>query len=251
MTASDSHSVRSVLSITNHRPWPMPQRPWVLHMTWHDLLFAHWRVAENSIRHLVPGDLELERFDGSAWLGVIPFYMTARPRGFPDLLKSRFNEVNVRTYVRHRGRPGVWFFSLDAAHRPAVWAARRFFHLPYHLAAMSSTTSSDAVLYYSRRKRTSDARLDCRYRPVKDEHIPDKGTLEHFLTERYSLFSANRGGQIFCGEIHHPPWRLHAAEAEIRINTMTKPLGLTLPEEEPLLHFARRQDVVAWTLAAP
>jgi uncharacterized protein len=218
-------------------------------MTWHDLLFAHWPIEESAIRDLVPRDLEIERFDGAAWLGVVPFRMTIRPRGLPGLLKSRFNEVNVRTYVRHRGRSGVWFFSLDATHRLTVWGARRFFHLPYHLAAMSSTTTGGGILYYSRRKSSSSVRLDWRYRPVKHEaHIPAKGSLEEWLTERYCLFSTNRSGDVFCGEIHHPPWLLQGAEAEIRTNTMAQPLGLTLPET-PLLHFAKRQDVVAWGLS--
>jgi uncharacterized protein len=218
-------------------------------MTWHDLLFAHWPIPESAIRHLVPPDLEIERFDGTAWLGVIPFLMTSRPRGLPGFLKSRFTEVNVRTYVRHKGRSGVWFFSLDAAHRLTVWGARRFFHLPYHLAAMSSTTTADGVLYYSRRKSSPDVRLDCRYRAVNAPSIPALATLEEWLTERYCLYSVNSRGEIFSGEIHHPPWLLQTAEAEIRINRMTLPLGIALPPERPLLHFAKRQDVVAWALA--
>jgi len=226
-------------------------RPWILQMTWHDLLFAHWPIPESALRHLVPRDLEIEQFDGTAWLGVIPFLMTSCPRGLPRFLKSRFTEVNVRTYVRHKGRSGVWFFSLDAAHRLTVWGARRFFHLPYHLAAMSLTTTADGVLYYSRRKSSPDVRLDCRYRAVSEPSAPAKTTLEEWLTERYCLYSANRREEIFIGEIHHPPWLLQEAEAEIRINTMTLPLGIALPPERPLLHFAKRQDVVAWALARP
>src|SRR4030095_17225562 len=94
---------------SSHRPWPIPQRPWVMSMTWHDLLFQHWPIPESVLRPLIPPELELETFDGSAWLGVIPFTMTVRPRGVPRLLASRFPEVNVRTYVRPQGGAGVWF----------------------------------------------------------------------------------------------------------------------------------------------
>lgn len=219
-------------------------------MTWHDVLFAHWPIAERTIRDHVPRALEIERFDGSAWLGVIPFSMTTRPRGVPCLLRSRFTEVNVRTYVRHKGKSGVWFFSLDASHRLTVWGARRFFHLPYHFAAMSSTQSGGGLLYYSRRKSDSGVHLDCRYRAINEPQAPANGTREEWLTERYCLFSVNRRGDVFSGEIHHPPWLLQSAQAEIRANTMAKPMGLALPSEAPVLHFAKCQDVLAWAITA-
>ena len=216
-------------------------------MTWRDLLFQHWPVDENLLRPLVPSELELETFDGSAWLGLVPFTMTVRPRGVPRILASRFPELNVRTYVRHKGKPGVWFFSLDAAHHVTVWGARRFFYLPYHYARMSSVRAGDFVLYYSRRKAEPDVGLDCRYRPISDAYTANKGTLEYFLTERYCLFTHHQG-RVFCGEIHHPPWQLQTAVSEIRVNTMTQRLGFALPAGEPVLHFSKRQDVVAWML---
>src|SRR5262245_20685303 len=110
----------------SHRPWPLPQRPWAMGMHWHDLLFAHWPVKVESLRPLVPSELAIDTFDGQAWLGVVPFRMTAvRPRICPSLPGlSAFLELNVRTYVTAEGKPGVWFFSLDAASRLAVRAAR-------------------------------------------------------------------------------------------------------------------------------
>src|SRR5678815_5223745 len=237
--------LHAALSTTSHRPWPLPQRPWVLSMTWHDLLFQHWPVPLSVLRPLVPAELELETFDGSAWIGVIPFTMDVRPRGVPRILASRFPEVNARTYVRHKDKSGVWFFSLDAAHRLTVWGARRFFYLPYHNARMSSVKSRDYVLYYTRRKSDPEVRLDCRYHPIGDPDTPGKGTLEHWLTERYCLFSLNQG-RVYCGEIQHPRWMLQAAASEIRVNTITRPLGFDLPARDTVLHFSKRQDVVAW-----
>jgi uncharacterized protein YqjF (DUF2071 family) len=221
-----------------------------MQMSWYDLLFQHWPISESVLRPLVPPALEIETFNGNAWIGVIPFCMTARARGVPRIFTSRFPEINVRTYVRYKDRSGVWFFSLDAAHRTAVWGARQFFHLPYHFARMSTTTPRHHVLYYCRRKSNPDVRFDGRYHPVGEPFTPRAGTLEHFLTERYCLFSVDPAGHVHCGEIHHPPWLLQGAISEIRTNTMTKPLGFSLEETASVLHFAKRQDVVAWMLDA-
>jgi len=229
----------------------MPQKPWNVQMIWHDLLFMHWQVPQGVVRGLVPAALEIDRFDGRAWIGVIPFRMSGvRPRLVPPFLASKFPETNVRTYVRYKGRPGVWFFSLDAADRLAVWSARRFFHLPYYFASMSVSTVQEMVDYRTHRAATPEIHLSCRYRPVGAPFSTTDGTIEHWLTERYCLFAANRRRDIFRGDIHHARWLLQVAEAEIEANSMTFPLGITLPDDRPLLHFAKRQDVLAWPLVS-
>jgi uncharacterized protein YqjF (DUF2071 family) len=218
-------------------------------MTWHDLLFMHWPVPENALRPHVPQNLIIELFDGTAWLGVIPFHMSGvRLRGIPRLFGMAFPELNVRTYVRHGGRSGVWFFSLDAASRLAVWAARRFFKLPYQLAAMSVSTQRHTYHYTSRRVSESEVLLKCAYEPHGAPFHSDPGTVEHWLTERYCLFAANHRGEIFRGDIHHQRWPLQPARVEVEANTMTSPLGISLPREVPFIHFAKRLDVVAWAL---
>jgi uncharacterized protein YqjF (DUF2071 family) len=218
-------------------------------MTWHDLLFMHWPISTTIIRSLLPSGLELDLFDGRAWIGVIPFYMSGvRPRLVPSVVASKFPEVNVRTYARHDGKSGVWFFSLDAASRLAVWGARRFFHLPYHFAAMSVSISQNTVDYRSERLASPETRLVARYEPVGTPARSAAGSLEHWLTERYCLFAVNKRGKIFRGDIHHQPWSLQCAEVEIQANTMTRSLGIALPSVDPLVHFAKRQDVWAWPL---
>ena len=218
-------------------------------MSWNDLLFMHWPVSDKALRSLVPAELEIDLFEGQAWLGVIPFVMTdVRPRCIPSVLAANFPELNVRTYVRFKGKAGVWFFSLDAASRLAVWTARQFFHLPYRFARMSSSFSREFIEYRSQRVGVPDVQLLCRYKPVGSAVRFRPETLDSWLTERYCLFAANASGQIFRGDIYHEPWRLQSAEVEIMANTMTSPLGLTLPREMPLLHFARRLDVLAWAL---
>src|SRR6478736_184531 len=115
----------AILRQTAHRPWSLPDGPWTMTQTWHDLLFAHWRIRLDVMRPLVPRELEIDTFDGSAWIGVVPFRMSAvRMRGLPPVPgASAFPELNVRTYVRYGGRAGVWFFSLDAESALAVFAA--------------------------------------------------------------------------------------------------------------------------------
>src|SRR5213080_4382010 len=122
--------------------------------TWHDLLFAHWPVETGALRRLIPRDLPLDTFEGRCWVGIAPFHMShIHARGLPPLPGlSRFPELNVRTYVTFAGRPGVYFFSLDAGNRPAVWAARKFYHLPYFYATMTSQQREGVIHYYSRRE---------------------------------------------------------------------------------------------------
>lgn len=241
-----------ILEVTSHRPWPLPGSPWIMTQSWHDLLFAHWPVDAGLLRAAVPSVFPLDLHEGRAWLGVVPFHMTnVAPRGVPALpWLSAFPELNVRTYVTVEGKPGVWFLSLDASNALAVRGARRFFHLPYFSAAMQVEPQDGWIAYTSRRvdAHGAPAQFAGRYRPAGRVQKAVPGTLEHFLTERYCLYTTDRRGVPYRLEIHHPPWPLQQAELEIPVNTMAEAAGIPLPPEAPLLHFARRQDIVAWPL---
>jgi uncharacterized protein YqjF (DUF2071 family) len=231
---------------------PAPAGPWIMAQTWTDLLFAHWPVAAATLRGIVPLPLEIERYEGQAWLGVIPFGMQGvRPRGIPPLpWLSRFLELNVRTYVTLNGRPGVYFFSLDAGNPLAVAAARRWFFLPYYHADMQWRTRDGVVEYRSRRthRAAPPAELSANYRPRGEPYFSRAGTFAEWATERYRLYSADSRGAIWTAEIRHPRWSLQEADAEIVLNTMTQGLAVTLPSIAPVLQFARRQDVHVWPL---
>jgi uncharacterized protein YqjF (DUF2071 family) len=237
-----------------HRPWPLPSTPWTMAQSWRDLLFAHWPIPAEAMRAFVPPALRLDTFDGQAWIGVVPFHMrNVRPRGLPAVpWLSHFAELNVRTYVTAAdgSKPGVWFFSLDAANPMAVMLARRFFMLPYYDAAMATRTAGDAVYYTSRRTHAgaAPANFMARYRPTGPIYQATRGTLEHWLTERYALYTTDRQGRPIIGEIHHLPWPLQPAEAEFEINDVTGAAGLGLPDVPPLLHFVRRLDVLIWPI---
>ena len=238
---------RSIVESTAHRPWPLPSEPWLMTQSWNNLLFAHWRVDALQMRLAVPDVFDLDLFDGEAWLGVVPFYMTnVGARAAPALpWLSAFPELNVRTYVRVSERPGVYFFSLDAGRRLAVAAARAFLNLPYHAAVMS-VERREAAVHYQSARRMGHAEFNAIYEPASAPFAASVGSIEYFLTERYCLYHHDRRGRPYRLEIHHRPWFLQLARATITINTMAAASHLSIDGSPPLLHFARRQDVVAW-----
>lgn len=240
--------MHAALKHVKHRPWPLPSGLWIMVQTWNDLLFAHWPVAPEVLRHLVPNELPLDTFGGQCWIAVTPFHMTGvRPRFVPPLPGlSAFPELNVRTYVTVGGKPGVFFFSLDAASRAAVWAARASYHLPYFFASME-VQENDRSFQYQSSRFGQEARLRLEYRPVKPVQFHAPGTLEHWLTERYCLYTVVRGS-VLRAEIHHEQWPLQDAEAQITENTMAVAAGIHLPQTAPLLHFAKKLEVLIWPL---
>jgi uncharacterized protein len=242
----------AILNETAHRPWPMPEAPWIMTQTWHDLLFAHWPVDVEALRALIPSALELDLWDERAWLGIVPFTMTnVAPRGVPAMPGlSAFPEVNVRTYVRVGDKPGVFFFSLDAATATAVHGARLLFGLPYYTATMDVREQRGQIRYASRRTSASShrAELVVTYRPLGPVYQAAPGSRDYFLTERYCLYTVDKKGRPRRLEIHHPPWPLQRAEAAFEVLEMTEQIGLTLPDQPPLLHFSKRQDVVAFPM---
>ena len=218
-------------------------------MRWSNLAFLHWPVPEAVLRPLIPSELSIDTFDGTAWLGIVPFRMEGtQHRLLPPIpTATNFPELNVRTYVRHRDRTGVWFFSLDAASRLAVWGARTMFNLPYFTADMQIRTVENEILYTTSRKgEHSLGRFDGKYAPAGPSFIPTPGSLEYWLTERYCLFGQQRSGAVYYIDIHHPPWALREGLAEITQNTMADPAGIALPNRKPLVHVAEPQDVLAW-----
>ncbi|MGI8421103.1 MAG: YqjF family protein [Gaiellaceae bacterium] len=222
-----------------HRPWPLPEGQWLVGQTWESLLFAHWRVEPEALRPLVPASLELDLFDGSAWLGVVSFRNEGtRLRGTLPLPRfSSFLELNVRTYVVRDGRPGVWFFTLDASSRLAVEVGRRSYRLPYHHARMESAYGR----FESSRSGEPGVAFSARWTPEGPWFEAEAGSLEAFLVERYSLYADE--GQARA-EIHHAPWTLRRAHGAVELATVA-PRRL---EGEPQLLYAERQDVLIWPL---
>lgn len=244
---------RRVAQDDAHRPWPVPGRPWVMTMTWTEVLFLHYRVPIDVLRPLVPPCLPIDVHDGTGWVSVVPFRMwNVGPRGVPSLpWLSAFPEVNVRTYVTIGERPGVYFFSLDAARLPAVVGARAAFGLRYFWADMAALRSEvdglARVAYRSRRRGPgAPAVYEATYGPRPGTpRVARPGTLDHFLVERYCLYTA-RGGVPARLEINHRPWPLFEAEAVVEADTLRAAAGLPAAASPDLAHYSERVDVVGW-----
>jgi len=240
---------------TSHRPRPLPSGRWAMTQRWNDLLFAHWPVPAAQVASLLPESLQVDTFQGSAWLGVVPFWMDRiKIRGVPPVPGARsFPELNLRTYVvdpKTHAR-GVYFFSLDASNLLAVAFARTFYNLPYYWAEMRLEQRSEREFAFYSRRHWSDKPVifKARYRglgPTRKLAESTSGTLEYFLTERYCLFTQNRAGQTVRANIHHVPWPLEEAEAEIECNGLAEAIGIQLPDIEPVLHYSRRLAVYVW-----
>jgi uncharacterized protein YqjF (DUF2071 family) len=229
---------------------PSDEKP-LQFQTWADLAFIHWPFPPEAVRSLVPRELELDLFDGQAWVGIVPFTMRGiRARGLPPIPGlSAFHELNVRTYVHANGVPGVWFFSLDAANAVAVWAARRFYRLPYFRAEMSLEHGKDRMVYASRRthRNAPAAHLHAVWRIGDVLPSPDNGSLPFFLAERYSLYTMSAGGLRRC-RVWHRPWVLRSAELESLDSTMLQAAGLPPPAGDALIHHAGSLDVEIFKL---
>ncbi|AEI44125.1 YqjF family protein [Paenibacillus mucilaginosus] len=230
-------------------------RFWVMKQRWFDLLFAHWPLPPARLQSCLPPGLPLDTYGGEAWIGIVPFRMNGiRARWLPPIPGgTAFPELNVRTYVRVEGRPGVYFFSLDTSHALAAALARRFYHLPYFRAEMSvrSSPGEGWVRYACRRTRGAGAGETAfcgMYRPLSAPFSAAPGSLAHWLTERYSLFSVKRGGKVLRCDISHEPWQLQMAEVRLAENSMTAGQGLPFQlEGAPLVHYAREREVeIGW-----
>ncbi|MCL2449082.1 MAG: DUF2071 domain-containing protein [Polyangiaceae bacterium] len=215
--------------------------------TWRDLLFLHWEVPDEILERYVPSSLSVDRFEGRAYLGLVPFTMhrvRVGPLHVPDFL-----ETNLRTYVHADGVPGVWFLSLDAVSALAVWGARTFYRLPYHRATMACSRAGMTWTYRAHRRGPSGAALDVAWSVQGDpEHHARPGTLEHFLTERYALYGPTRGGGTYRVRVHHAPWPLQPARVEKLATTIPAVLGIDVGEPIDLV-LASARGVAVETFA--
>lgn len=207
---------------------------------WCEVCFLHWPVDPDELQKLLPKGLTVDTWDDKAWIGIVPFRMEGiRFRYMPAIPgTSAFPEMNVRTYVRHDDKPGVWFISLDAASALAVATARAWFGLPYFHAKMS-TRNENGTIHYASMRKPGPASLEGWYRGVGAVEPAKPGSFDHFLVERYCLYAAKRG-RILRGDIKHEPWPLQRAETELAFRDLSP---LPLPDIEPVRHYAAAVDV--------
>ena len=234
------------LESLQHRPWPLPSFNWKWRQSWLDLAFLHYRVDANALRKKLPRGVRLQEFDGSAWVGLVPFRMARMMRRpLPDLpWLDAFPELNLRTYVEVGDKPGVWFFSLDADFWPIVWGGRLVYDLPYWKAVMTHAPEGGWHRCTSRR-RDGSARFAARHRPVGDRLPVQAGSFEHWATERYCLYAHSNTRGIARVEVHHAPWPLHQCEVEIETCEIMKAAGVQVMPEAPRCHFSAGVEVIS------
>lgn len=230
-----------------HRPWPLPEGRWAWQQSWLDLAFIHYRVDANQLRPILPDSLALQEFDGSAWVGLVPFRMAGvarRPLTSTPFLKP-FPELNLRTYVECNGKPGVWFFSLDADSWLIVTGGRWVYGLPYFSARMSQQRE-DEWFTFSSTRRGGDAGFQARYRPHGERYFAKDGSFEHWATERYCLYSAPTSRSLTRVQVHHLPWPLQRAEVQINHSNILAASGIQPADPEPVVHFSQGVHVVSF-----
>jgi uncharacterized protein YqjF (DUF2071 family) len=212
--------------------------PWAVAMDWRDAMFLHWRADAGALRRILPTDLELDLYDGAAWISIVAFRITgARLRGVPRFAGlPPFNEINVRTYVRDAEKPGVWFLSLDAANALAVWTGRRALHLPYVNARIEGSWDGATYAYRSARIGPTTARFDATVHIATSPRIVAPGSLQHWLAERYCFFTVDDRGRSLRGDVEHEPWPLHDGTPSIAANTLLAAANVTPLDEAPLAH---------------
>jgi len=221
----------------------------LLTMTWRDVGFMHWPVEPDSVQTTLPDGLDVDTYDGQAWLSVVPFQMAdIRPRGSP--IGRSFGELNLRTYVVADGTPGVYFYNLDADDRLSVTLARQLFQLSYYQASMQVRTDGDSVEFRSRRtsSRAPPADFHATYEPTEPPSTPEPGSVESFLVERYRFYAASDNGTVYYADIDHDPWPLQRGQADIRTNGLFAASGFDRPDGDPLVHYCAEIPVTAGRL---
>ncbi len=239
MQQSSNHPALKQL---DHRPWPLPKKRPLLSQIWQNLVFVHWEVSFEQIRAAVPQPLEIDTYDGKPWIAVVPFDMKKVTfKGIPPVAAlSDFPEINVRTYVKYEGKPGVWFFSLDVPSKLSAWIARTFFHLPYRYARVQ-VIEKDDIIHYQHSMET--AAFTAHYKPAQP-FSKGVSSFEVWATERYCLYCKSKKGHLYRTEVQHQEWPLQQAEIDIQTNTLLK--GWDLGLQHPSVLFSKHIDVLAY-----
>lgn len=232
---------------TAHRPWQLPKSPWVMTQTWKKLLFAHWPIEPNLLRAKIPAPLELDTFDETAWITIVPFQMgKIRFRLIPPIPGTYpFPELNVRTYVTYQGKGGVYFFNIEADHHLAVWAAKRFAYLPYTYTNITWQERSEQIHFTCYRKQKP--LFEISYQPTSSANPTKMGSLDHWLMERYCLYTTYHHN-LYRGEIHHRPWLVQQAKVQIIHNAVFDDYQLHVKNTDPLFHYADQLQIWAWPM---
>ncbi|MFC4401746.1 YqjF family protein [Gracilibacillus xinjiangensis] len=238
---------KEILHTTDHRDKQLPGGPWLMSQRWDHLLFIHLPVSKEVMKKHIPDGLELDTYEGTAWITILPFKLSKMHfRKIPPIpFLNTFLELNVRTYVKRNDTKGIYFFSLDADKFPAVLGARAA-TLPYVYAKMDMKQKGNTFYYYCRRKRSSKA-FKGSYRPISEPYYPERNSLSHWLLERYFLWS-KRNDSLYSVGIHHRPWKVQDVEVEIEEESILPDFAKDTIIGKPVFHYAYSRRVLFWPI---
>lgn len=233
-------SIAELLQQTTHRPWELPTTGWSYYQEWNNALFFHWEIPLELLQSLVPSNLKVDLYEGKAYISLVPFTMQKiRPKYLPSLaFVSDFHEINLRTYVTHQGKPGVFFISIEAEKSLSAFLSRMLSGLPYKKSTMVRTPKG-----YTSQNKLQDFRFSAEYEI--QEVIVAKTGLDRFLTERYSLY-LERNGKLYRYQIHHKEWELRNVRMD-KFDSKYIINALNLEGKVPdLMHYSEGVQVIAW-----
>lgn len=239
-----------ILKYTEHRTFPYPSRWWVMRQKWRNVSFIHWPVSQKALRAIIPQSLEIDTYHHQAWIGIVIFEMESiHIRGMSSFsLTPSFPEINIRTYVSHKGIPGIYMIDIDVDNWMTAKAAKTLFRMPYHMANISIEKSTNAFHYESSRLINPAIKGEGFITPISDIYVSDKDSLDYWLMERYRLYHV-KNGKVYKADIHHQAWELQKAEAKIHKNTQLSSLKLGINEHVPVVsHFSVGVDPVLWNI---
>ena len=220
----------------------MPTRPWAWRQTWNDLLLLHWPVPSAALRPLIPPALNLHRFDATAWVGLSAFWIHGQQiRSMPWIRRAEYPAVSVHTFVIRNGKPGIWFLTLGGGSRMDNWLARHLLRLPF--SPIRITVDRNVARVHHRSQRSDGAVFEAHYSPIGEVVSPVPGTLVHWLTERYAIYSQGSGTRLFCTEVHHMRWPIQPVSVSVRRNQL-------LPEgtqgSPACVFYTPRVELIGW-----
>jgi len=232
-------------AVESTKKWP-PSGWWLFSQEYERILWAHWPVPTDVIRHLVPSELEIDTYDGWAWITLAALHMVKMKMHYvPRLGDDNCAEVETRTYVKAGDKSGVYFFSVDTPGRLRAWIGRNLLHLPWHAADASLAKDGDTTTFASSRMG-GDASFEATYAPDGPRMDVPHDSLDYFLAFRNVMFGMKEG-RLLASEVRHRDWHVHEGRMEVRTNTIWSSLEIEVPAVEPeLVRYAPRDDSVAW-----
>jgi len=229
----------NILADISQRTYPIPESNWKYYQQWHNTVFLHWSLPNKKIKELLPPNLELDTFDGNAWISLVAFEVQKMRVHYlpPFPYVSNFKEINVRTYVTHNGIKGIYMFSIETDKLIEVLLTRIFIGLPYKKSNIKK--SSHKILSFNKQ---NNYQLDLSYKPIEVSTIKTK--LDYWLTERHALYNYKES-QLYRHDIHHKEWQLNEVDISVwDINYNFKDLSLTINPDK--VHFAKKIQVLLW-----